>query len=148
MKKLTALLALTVVAGCASTTPAGLRLSDLRDPRFLRTEQSIPLTYPKIQMALFKHKEVCGSAPVFAMEPGKTAYATIIDRPSGATNYDHAILFELTRYEGTMLSEARVQAAAYAYYSNAETNQRIKQVFDAIAHPDVCPGAAPEPTSK
>jgi hypothetical protein len=148
MKKLAMLLALTAVAGCASTAPTGLRLGDLREPRFLRSEQSIPLTYPKIQMALFKHKEACGSAPVFAMEPGKTAYATIVDRPSGATGYEHAILLELTRYEGTLLSEPRVEADVYAYYSNAETKKRIKQIFDAIAHPDVCPGALPEPTSK
>lgn len=148
MKKLAALVALTVVAGCASTAATGLRLNDLREPRFLRSEQSIPLTYPKIQMALFKHQEACGSAPVFAMEPGKTAYATIIDQPPGATGYEQAILLDLTRYEGTMLSEPRVEAVAYSYYANAETDKRIKQIFEAIAHPDVCPGVPPETTSE
>lgn len=138
MKKTVMLMALAMLAGCA-TGPAGLRMTDLRDPQYLRTERTIPLTYPKIQMALFKHQAACGSAPQFSLDPRQTSYATIVQQPAGAVNFEHAILVDLTSYQGTMMEESRIKAKVYAYYADSATKKRIDQVFNAIAHPEVCP---------
>lgn len=138
MKKITMLMALLVLAGCAGSS-AGLREVDLRDESFFRTERTIPLTFPKIQMALFKHENACGSAPRFAMDRFQTGYATLIDKPADAENFEHAVLADLTQYQGSMMEEARTKAKVYTYFSGSASEERIDQLFNAILHPEVCP---------
>lgn len=138
MKKIAMLLALTVLGGCAAG-PAGLRVVDLRDPQYFRGEHTIPLTFPKIQMALFKHQAACGSAAQFSMDPRQTGYATLIDQPAGDANFEHAVLVDLTQYQATMMEESRTKAKVYTYYADSATKKRIDQLFNAITHPDVCP---------
>ena len=137
MQKITMLTALLVLAGCATDT-AGLRTVDLRDPEFFRTERTIPMTFPKIQMALFKHQDACGSSPEFSMDPRETNYATIIDRPVGAEGLEQAVLVDLVQYQATMMDDPRTKAQVYTYYADTATEQRIDQLFNAILHPEVC----------
>ncbi len=144
MKKMAMLAALSaILAGCATgpTGPAGLRESDLRDPKFFRAERVLPLSFPKIQMALFKHQAACGSAPVFSMDARQTNYATIVQKPAGAVNFEHAVLADLEQLQDTMMAPSRAKATVYTYYADAATIKQIDQVFNAIAHPEVCPGA-------
>lgn len=138
MKTSVLLFAAAVLAGCAST-PEGLRMVDLREPAYFRGEHSIPLTFPRIQAALFKHEAACGSAPTFAMDPGQTSYATITDKPDGETSYENAVVADLTQYQPSMMEEARARAKVYSYYSDSATKERIEQLFQAIAHPEICP---------
>lgn len=138
MKKIAMLAALAVLGGCAAGS-AGLRAVDLRDPMYLRTERTIPLTFPKIQMALFKHQAACGNAPQFSMDPRQTGYATVVYRPEGAVNFDQAVLVDLIQYQETMMEESRTKTKVYTYYADPATKKRIDQVFEAIAHPEVCP---------
>jgi hypothetical protein len=138
MQKMMILTALLVLAGCATDT-AGLRVVDLRDPEFFRTERTIPMTFPKIQMALFKHQDACGSAPEFSMDPRETNYATIIDRPAGAEGLEHAVLVDLVQYQATMMDDPRTKSQVYTYYADAAAEQRVDQLFNAILHPEVCP---------
>lgn len=138
MKKWALMLGLAVLAGCAANS-SGLRMVDLRDPQYLRTERTIPLSFAQIQRALFKHQAACGSAAEFSVDARKTGYATIVERPAGAVNFENAILVDLTQYQGTLMEESRVKTKVYTYYADSATEKRIDQVFNAIAHPEVCP---------
>ncbi|SHI26765.1 hypothetical protein [Pollutimonas bauzanensis] len=140
MKKIAMCMALAVLAGCAAT-PQGLREVDLRDPKYFRAEHIIPLPFPKIQMALFKHQAACGSAPEFFMDPRQTNYATIIQKPAGASSFERAVLADLVQLQGTMMAESRVRAQVYTYYTDAAAEKQINDFLAAIAHPEVCPDA-------
>ncbi len=140
MKKLVLLVGLTILAGCAST-PQGVRLADLRSPEYFRGERSIPLTFPKIQMALFKHQRACGSAPQLQLDPRETNYGTIILQPPGNSGYDRTIIADVIQYQPSMMEEGRSRAKVYSYYSDALSKERTEQLFDAISKPEVCPSA-------
>lgn len=141
IKMMGAAMGVALLTGCASGG-AGLRVSDLRDPAYFRTERTVPLTFPKIQMALFKHQAACGGpAFKFAMEPRETAYATITGKPADSDSYEHAVLADLVQYQATMFQEARVRMRVYTYYADDQSEQRIAQMFSAILRPTVCPGA-------
>ena len=142
-KAIPLLIALMMLAGCAADT-AGLRIGDLRSPIYYRGERTIPLTFPKIQMALFKHQAACGEAPEFAMDPRQTNYATLTLKPAGSDSYERAVIADLVQLQGSMMEESRVKAKVYAYYADSATKQRIEQLFDAIAYPGQCGGASPE----
>src|SRR5690606_12365012 len=124
MKKMTMLMALLVLAGCAGGS-AGLRETDLRDPDFFRTERTIPLTFPKIQMALFKHKNACGSAPQFSMDRYQTGYGSIIDKRAGTEGFEQAVLVDLVQYQATMMDDPRTKATVYSYYANSAADAQI-----------------------
>lgn len=143
IKMMGAAMGVALLAGCASGSGgAGLRASDLRDPAFFRSERTVPLTFPKIQMALFKHQAACGGpAFKFAMDPGETAYATITDKPADSNSYEHAVLADLIQFQASMFQEARVRMRVYTYYADDQSEQRIAHMFNAILRPTVCPGA-------
>ncbi|RTZ44387.1 hypothetical protein EKL30_07340 [Candidimonas sp. SYP-B2681] len=140
MKRIVMFAAVVVLAGCA-TKQAGVREYDLRDPQYFHTERTLPLTFPKIQMALFKHKTACGSAPKFSMDPRQTNYATIIDLPEDAVSLERAVLADLIQLQGTMMEESRVRVKVYSYYSDAAADKRVEQFFNAILRPEVCADA-------
>ena len=138
MKKMTIMAAALVLAGCAAGA-AGLRLVDLRDPKYSRGERTIPLTFPKIQIALFKHKDACGSAPHFSVDPRQTNYATIVDKPADAESFEQAVLVDLVQYQSTMMDEERTRGQIFTYYADTATKKRVDDLFNAILHPEVCP---------
>jgi hypothetical protein len=140
MRKIAMFAAAVALAGCA-TNPEGLREYDLRDPQYFRTERTIPLPFPKIQMALFRHKAACGTAPEFFMDPRQTNYGTLVQKPEGAVNLEDAVLADLVQYQGTMHEESRVKAKVYSYYSDSAADKRVEQFFNAILHPGICPEA-------
>ena len=131
MKKLAMVLAIAVLGGCAAT-PHEFRPGDLREPLYLRTERSIPLTFAQIQMALFKHKATCGWGPEFVLDPYQTAYATIYYKPGPTAEPNRTMIADLT-----FLANAPVRAQVYSYYADAD--EQVNQLFAAISHPTVCP---------
>ncbi|HWL28298.1 MAG TPA: hypothetical protein VNQ97_05270 [Burkholderiaceae bacterium] len=139
-RMIVAAIGVAFLAACASGG-AGVRASDLRNSSHFRAERTVPFTFPKIQMALFKHQAACGTAFKFAMEPRETAYATITDKPADTDNYEHAVLADLVQYQASMFAEARVKMRVYTYYADDQSKQRVAQLFNAISHPEVCPGA-------
>ncbi|HWK69743.1 hypothetical protein [Pollutimonas sp. M17] len=138
MKTMAMLAAVTILAGCAAT-PQGLRIGDVREPAYFRGERTIPLTFPKIQMALFKHQAACGASAKFTLDPRQTAYATITEMPEPSASYEHAIVVDLTQYQSTMMAEERSKAQVYSYYADSGTKARIEQLFQSIMHPEICP---------
>jgi hypothetical protein len=135
-----AAMCVALLAGCASGS-SGLRAGDLRDPAYFRTERTLPLTFPKIQQALFKHQAACGSTFTFAMDPRETAYGTITDKPAGTDSYERAVLADLVQFQASMFQESRVRMRVYTYYADEGSKQRIDQMFNAILHPEACRGA-------
>lgn len=127
-----------ILAGCVAT-PQGVRIVDVRDPTHFQGERVIPLTFPKIQAALFKHQAACGAAATFTLDPMQTSYATITDMPAGATSYENAIVVDLTQYRAGYLADERVKAQVYSYYSDSATKTRIDQLFKSITNPQDCP---------
>lgn len=139
MKKQLALLTLLILAGCAVDS-TGLRPDQLIQREYLRTERNLPMTFPEIQMALFKHESVCGSAPVFRVKEGESSYATITESGSDDLPWNQTIIFDLMWLQPTLRYESRTRAYVYSFYSNAEVKQRIANIFNAILEPEICPG--------
>ena len=140
MKRIALLIALMALSGCAST-PQGLRLGDLRSPDYFRGERGIPMTFPKIQMALIKHQRACGYGPEFTLDDRETSYATIAYRAPEDSGYERTVIADLTQYQGTLMEEERSRVKIYSYYSDAIAKERIEQLFAAIFKPGVCPEA-------
>jgi len=131
MKKLLLCIAVAALAGC-TTAPRQIRLMDLRTDIHVRDQRRLPLDFPKIQMALFKHQKACGSAPVFAVDPNDPSYATITLKTRPDAGWDRTILVDLT-----LLSNFTVRTTTYSYYPGVD--KQIGQIFNAITHPAVCP---------
>ncbi len=143
MKILLSAIALAMLAGCVSADgPSAQRTADdLRKPMYFQTEQLLPFTFPEIQMALIKQQRLCGTAPQFSMNEGQTSYGTITQKNDPTDGWDKTILVDLTWLESTWRQETRVKTEVYSQYSGSEVDERIRQIYAAINHPDICPGA-------
>ncbi len=137
MKKLLAFLALIVLSGCA-VDGTGLRPDRLATPEHLRTERTLPMTFPEIQMALFKHDAACGSGPVFKMKEGQTSFATVTEHDTADMPWNQTILLDLTWLKGTLRYETRTRVNVYSFYGDADINRRIDAIFGAILKPGEC----------
>src|SRR3546814_2593271 len=87
MKTMALLAAITILAGCAAA-PSGVSIDDVRSPAYFRGERTIPLTFAKIQMALFKHEAACGTSAKLVLEPRETNYATITQMTQPSASYE------------------------------------------------------------
>lgn len=143
MKTLLSVLALAVLAGCATdvsnTTSSKWNDKDLRNPLFFRGEQQLQLTFPQIQMALIKHRRACGTAPVFTMNEGQTSYGRITQKNDPADDWDKTILIDLMALQANWRQEARTTTEVFSRYGGKEVDQRIKRIYAAINNPEVCP---------
>lgn len=137
MKKIIAVFLLAFMVGCAPTT-TGLRIDDLRKPEYVRTEQNLFMTFPEIQMALFKHERVCGNAPVFKMLENETSHAIITEANVGEMPWNQVVMFDLIWLQPSMLQDTRTRVYAYSFFSNSEVKQRIARIFNAINKPEEC----------
>lgn len=137
MKTLYVLIVALVLSGCV-TDSMGLRPDDLRTSDHLRTERNLPMTFPEIQMALFKHDAACGSAPVFKMKQGETSYATVTESDSAEQPWNQTILFDLMWLKGTWRYDSRTRVYVYSFYSDSNVKRRIDAVFNAILKPGQC----------
>lgn len=154
MKTFLSVLALAVLAGCATdannTPTSKWNESDVRKPLYFRGDKQLQLTFPQIQMALIKHQRACGTAPVFTMEEGQTSYGRITQKNDPTDDWDKTILVDLTALQANWRQEARTTTEVFSRYGGKAVNQRIDQIYAAIANPEVCPGSAPatDDTSK
>ncbi len=134
------LLPALLLAACAtghSSDDAHLR--DLRDPGYLRTERMLSMTFPQIQMALFRHDRVCGNGPSFRMREGEASFAGIVEHGSDERPWNAQIVFDLTWLKPSLRYDTRTRVEVYSFYSDASVRRRIEAVFNAILNPDVCP---------
>lgn len=132
-----------MLAGCAAGGD-GPGVQALLKPEYLRTERNLAMTFPEIQMALFRHESLCGAGPVFRMKEGETSYATIIEADSDQRLWNDTIAFELMWLQPTLRYETRTRVYVYSFHSSAQVRRRIERVFDAVTSPEVCPEASAE----
>lgn len=137
MKKPFTLLAAIALAGCTIASDSS-RMDELRKPDHLRTERNLPMTFPEIQMALFKHQDICGSGPEFQMKEGETSYATVMERDGANMPWNEVILFDLTWLKGSWRADSRSRVRVYSFYSDSDVRRRIDAVFKAITKPEEC----------
>lgn len=137
MKKLFALLAVVAMTGCAVDS-SGFRPEQLATPKHLRTERNLDMTFPEIQMALFRHEDACGSGPVFKMKEGETSYATVTDRDIESQAWNEVVLFDLMWLQPTLRYDTRTRVYVYSFYSDADVKRRIDAIFNAILNPEEC----------
>lgn len=138
MKKLFIFLAAVAVSGCAvdSTGPTTEHLRKLDN---LRTERTLEMTFPEIQMALFRHTQECGSGPIFEMKEGQTSYATIHESADTADlPWNQVLLVDLMWLQSTWRYDTRTRVHVYSYYSDADVKQRIDAIFNAVLKPGQC----------
>ena len=131
VKKLLLCMSVATLAGCAAGRPS-VRLSDLQTDIHVRDQRHLKMDFPKIQMALFEHQRVCGSAPTFAVDSNDPSRATITLKMRPGAGWGHTVLVDLT-----FLSDLTVKATTYSYYAGVD--KQVAQIFAAIAHPKVCP---------
>lgn|SRR5690625_2931930 len=139
MKKLLVGMVITVLTGCAVDS-TGLRPDHLTRPEHLRTERTLPMTFPEIQMALFKHEATCGNAPVFRMKEGETSYASITESGAEDMPWNQTIIFDLMWLQPTLRFDTRTRVQVYSFYSDSSVKQRIEAIFNAVLNPEQCPG--------
>lgn len=137
MKKLSVLFAAIILSGCAVES-TGLRPEQLTRPQHLRTERILAMTFPEIQMALFKHEEACGPGPVFKMKEGQTSYATVTEHDADQQPWNQTIIFDLMWLQPTWRYDTRTRVSVYSFYSDSDVKQRIAAVFNAIEKPGQC----------
>lgn len=137
MRKLSASVIFVILAGCA-TPSTGPQIEHLTKPEHLRTESILPMTFPEIQMALFKHDATCGSAPVFKMKESQTGYATVMEVDGADRPWNETIVFDLAWLQSTLRFETRTSVKVYSFYSDADVKRRIAAIYDAILKPEQC----------
>src|SRR5690554_4702603 len=106
MKKLFAIMAVVAMTGCAADS-SGFRPEQLTTPENLRTERNLDMTFPEIQMALFRHEAACGPGPVFKMKEGETGYATVTDHDIESQAWNEVVLFDLMWLQPTLRYDTR-----------------------------------------
>lgn len=137
MKKLFAFFAVMALSGCAVES-VGLRTEQLSTPRHLRVERTLDMTFPEIQMALFKHEEACGPGPVFKMKEGQTSLATITEHDTETQPWNQVILFDLMWLQPSLRFDTRTRVNVYSFYSDRDVKKRIAAIFNAISKPEQC----------
>lgn len=137
MKKLFAIFTAVVLSGCAVES-TGLRPEQLTSSDHLRTERTLDMTFPEIQMALFRHENACGPGPVFKMKEGQTSFATVTEHNVESLPWNQAIIFDLKWLQPTLRYGARTRVSVYSFYSDTQVKERIDAMFNAISSPDEC----------
>ena len=137
MKRLFAIFAAVVLSGCAVES-TGLRPEQLTMSEHLRTERTLDMTFPEIQMVLFQHEDACGPGPVFKMKEGETSFATVTEHDVENLPWNQAIIFDLKWLQPTLRYGTRTRVSVYSFYSDTEVKERIDAIFNAISNPEAC----------
>ncbi|MBV6274430.1 hypothetical protein KVP09_16170 [Alcaligenaceae bacterium CGII-47] len=134
---LAGLVGLMGLAGCAGQ-PGVVPLSTLESPTYLVAQRRLPMDFPAIQQALFKHQAACNETFTFQGNPNSFSYAQVTYRPTPDAGWDRTILINLVFYQNRS-----TRASAYSYYSGQ--GEMVDRIFAAILHPEVCEGASSYP---
>lgn len=129
-----------VLAGCATTTQhAGVQPGDLRNSTyFVKDLMLSDMDFPTLQRNLFQHRAECGSAPRFVMHEGETSHASLIESSEIPDSYENVVIADLIQYPESWRAPMRVAVEVYSYYNNADVQQRVERMLDAVRRPGVC----------
>jgi len=142
-----------LLAGCA-TPNQGVGLYQLETAPYLRAERKLPMDFVQIQRAVFKQQARCGLDLQFKVDQQHPSYARVtmpLAEGAGPEDWDKLLVLGLTLLQqseskvlGVTLREggdAITRARLYSYYTPGK--DRVKALFDAILHPELCPGETP-----
>ncbi|HUH88696.1 MAG TPA: hypothetical protein VL003_11710, partial [Pusillimonas sp.] len=142
-----------LLAGCA-TSEQGLGLHQLETDSYRRDVRTLPMDFVQIQRAVFKQQARCDSRLEFKVDEMHPSYARVTQPLSegaqagewnkmmvlGLTLTQHAPakVLGVTLREG---GEASTKAQLYSYY--ALDKAKVTALYNALLHPDLCPGETP-----
>lgn len=142
-----------LLAGCAGPE-RGVGLYQLETSEYLRVARNIPMDFVQIQRAVFKQQARCGSSLQFQVDDQHPSYARVTQplvEGAQAGDWDKMLVLGLqlvrnaeSKVLGVTLreaGEASTKARLYSYY--AIDKEQEKAIFDALLHPELCPGEAP-----
>lgn len=131
IKKLVAILSLSILSACANQT-TGLTMYQLESDKYLLTYRNrLPIDFPDIQKNLFKHESVCHEKYTFKMAKNESAYAYVIYQPEGTTGLEDAVVISVV-----LLHDRSTNMKAYSYYPG--NMDRVHRMLTAIMEPDNC----------
>ena len=144
-----------LLAGCASPD-AGISLYQIETAQYMREERKLPMDFVQIQRAVFKQQARCGSQLDFKVDEKHPSYARVTQPfAEGAQpgEWDKHLVLGLTLLQqssakilGVTLRESddpATRARLYSYYTPSK--DQVRAVFNAILHPELCPGETPPP---
>lgn len=154
MKKAALLIAMaSLLAGCASPQ-RNVGLYQLETAPYMREERKLPMDFVQIQRAVFKQQAQCGALLDFKVDEMHPSYARVtLPMVEGAQpgEWDKYMVLGLTLLQqqaakilGVTLRESdepATRAQLYSYY--APSREQIRAMFNAILHPELCPGETP-----
>lgn len=134
-----ALVAGSVLAGCAAPRTSGVQPEDLRNSVNFVTETLIgDIDFPALQRNLFQHRAACGWAPRFVMKERQTGYANLFETDEIPESFENTILVDLVQYPESWRSPKRVEIRVYSYYYNDDVQKRVDRILSAVRQPGVC----------
>lgn len=152
-KAVLSLLTASLLAGCASSD-GGMGLYQLETAQYKREERKLPMDFVQIQRAVFKQQAQCGSSLEFKVDEMHPSYARITQpmfEDAQPGEWDKFMVLGLTLLQqqaakilGVTLRESddpATRAQLYSYYT--PSRDQIRAVFNAILHPELCPGETP-----
>ena len=142
-----------LLAGCAATNH-GIGLYQLETSPYLREDRKLPMDFVQIQRAVFKQQARCGSTLQFKVDEQHTSYALVtqpLGEGVGPDDWDKQLVLGLTLLQnspskilGVTLREGdepSTRARLYSYY--APDKEQVRAIYNALLHPDLCPGETP-----
>lgn len=148
MKKTVLVLAVgALLAGCAAggSGTRDIRENDLRkSTHFINDLMLSDMDFPTLQRNLFRHRDVCGSAPRFIMDKGETSRGSLIDAAEIPESYENVVLADLIQYPESWRAAKKVAVRVYSYYYNDAVQKRVDWMLGAVRQPGVCTPAEAE----
>lgn len=155
MKKATlSIAAALLLAGCAASPDQGMGLYQLETAPYLRDDRKLPMDFVQIQRAVFKQQARCGLALQFKVDDRHPSYARVtlpLVEGAGPGDWDKMLVLGLTLVQnspakvlGVTLregAEPATRAQLYSYYTPSK--QQVRDIYNALLHPDLCPGETP-----
>lgn len=142
-----------LLAGCASTEP-GVGLYQIETSQYLRAERKLPMDFVQIQRAVFRQQARCESLLDFKVDEMHPSYARVtypLFEDAQPGEWDKFMILGLTLLQqssakilGVTLRESddpATRAQLYSYYTPSKN--QVRAIFNAIEHPDLCPGETP-----
>lgn len=138
MKKFVVLCSLVILAGCAVSGGGEIGLTTLETPIYMRAERWVPKTFVQVQRAVFQHQAVCMVNIKFAVDELHPSYARVTKDFDGVTGQRSAGSNQSMVLGLQFFSNMPLRGRLYSYYT--PTDAQVQEMYDAILHPERCPG--------
>ncbi|TFL09290.1 hypothetical protein CSC67_19420 [Pusillimonas caeni] len=142
-----------LLAGCAGPNQ-GIGLYQLETAPYMREDRKLPMDFVQIQRAVFKQQARCGSTLQFKVDEQHPSYARVTQplvEGAAPEDWDKQLVLGLTLLQNSSAKilgvtlregdEPSTRARLYSYY--APGKERVRAIYNALLHPDLCPGETP-----